>query len=198
MKTGVVKFGQKFAWVLSLVLAAAQASPSFAGDVIPVCPDRGRPLPINNEQVLNWKFGSPNQFKARGHIRGSVLRVYADHSGHDHFSIRIGQRPQDTIEVIYNQDFGALPERLNAGSTVEACGDFIVSNAPSGPYPASPDGAIIHWVHVNPSGQGHDSGYLVIDGDLYGMDASNAGPPPKYGKGGKNNQRGFNRNGNGR
>ena len=186
MKTGVVKFGQKFVSILSLslTLAMAYVPASFAGDAIPVCPANGRPLAVNNDQVLNWKFGSPNQFRARGHIRGNVIRVYADHSGHDHFSIRIGQRPQDTVEVIYNQEFGDLPQQMAPGTTVEACGDFIVSNAPSGPYPASPDGAIIHWVHVNPSGQGHDSGYLVINGNLFGQDASHAGPPPKYGKGG--------------
>ena len=64
--------------------------------------------------------------------------------------------------------------------SIEACGDYITSTAQSGPYPPSPDGAILHWVHMNPAGRGHDAGFLAINGTLYGQDAANAGPkhPP--------------------
>jgi len=48
--------------------------------------------------------------------------------------------------------------------TVEACGEFIKSTAPAGGYPASPLGA-----------DAHASGYLVIDGQLCGQDATHAG-----------------------
>ena len=36
----------------------------------------------------------------------------------------------------------------------------ITSTAQSGPYPASPDGAILHWVHMNPQSKGHPPGLL--------------------------------------
>ena len=82
------------------------------------------------------------------------------------------QNQTDTIEVIYNNQFGAMP-RLAPGQIVEACGDYITSNRPNGHYPASPDGAILHWVHFNPADQGHEDGYVVVDGRLTGQ------TPPK-------------------
>jgi hypothetical protein len=129
--------------------------------------DHGRPLPVNNAQVLQWKTSTPNQFLARGHVIGRIEQIYTDQSGHNHFSIQIGPNSNQMLEVIYNVEFGALPN-LAIGMQVEACGDYITSNAQAGPYPPSPAGAIIHWVHYNPSGHGHDSGFLVIDGSLYG------------------------------
>jgi hypothetical protein len=78
----------------------------------------------------------------------------------------LGPAPDDTIELVYNDSFGELPE-LRLGMDVEACGDYITSYAPSGPYPASPDGALVHWVHHNPHGS-HPDGYVVIDGKVFG------------------------------
>jgi hypothetical protein len=124
-------------------------------------------LAINNDQVLQWKTSTPNQFLARGHIQGRIIQVYPDHSGHEHFSVEIGNASGDTIEVIYNLSFGATAP-LAVGMEVEACGDYITSDAPAGPYPASPDGAILHWVHRATNGR-HDSGFLMIDGVLYGQ-----------------------------
>jgi hypothetical protein len=140
---------------------------SFASDAVPLCMDKTRPIPVNNSQALQWKKSSPNQYRARGHILGRVLKVYPNQSDHNHFAIQIGPSPKDTIEVIYNVEFGTLP-RMAVGMEVEACGDYITASAQSGPYPPSPDGAIIHWVHYNPNGSSHESGYLVIDGILYG------------------------------
>ncbi len=79
--------------------------------------------------------------------------------------------------MIYNEDFGVLPD-LNKDSVAQACGDYITSTDRSGPYPASPDGAIIHWIHMNPRNVGHPSGFLIIDNVLYGKDYENAGPKP--------------------
>lgn len=171
-------------FVLFFVLLSV-ANFSFAADQIPDCLAYGRPLPVNNSQVLHWRRTTPNQFRERGHIQGTITQIFADKSGHDHFEIQIGKQVDDVVEVIYNQDFGALPE-VRAGMTVEACGDYITATAQSGPYPPSPSGAIIHWVHMNPSGRGHDPGFLAIDGTLYGQDAENAGPrdrPAYDGKG---------------
>ncbi len=148
--------------VLSLVLT------SYAWCEVPTCMAKGQVLENNNEQVLIWKKSTANQFLARGHVSGTVTQLFPDHSGHNHFEILIGTGPDDTLEVIYNQSFGKLPA-IHLGMEVEACGDYITSTAQSGSYAPSPDGAIIHWIHRNPSGHGHDSGYLAIDGVTYGQ-----------------------------
>ncbi|OFY99005.1 MAG: hypothetical protein A2Z97_01465 [Bdellovibrionales bacterium GWB1_52_6] len=164
------------------------AAPSFADDVIPPCLAYGRDLPNNTQQVLHWKRTTSNQFQERGHVTGVITEIYPDKNGHEHFQITMGKRPGDTLEIIYNKDFGQIPS-IQFGMQVEACGDYITSTAQSGPYPASPDGAILHWIHMNPRGKGHDAGYLVLDGKLYGQEADNAGPkkypprPPKRGGG---------------
>jgi hypothetical protein len=167
---------------------------SVAQDAIPNCPAQrlrqengGNPgsLPINNDQVLGWKRQAVNQDLHRGHVQGSVVRVYPDRNGHEHFAIQVGPSNSDTIEVIYNQDFGAVPD-VKVGMPVEACGDYITSVGPSpGPngqvYPASPDGALIHWVHMAPSSSGHHSGFLMINGTLTGQDTQHAPPrKPRY------------------
>jgi hypothetical protein len=77
--------------------------------------------------------------------------------------------------VIYNEQFGAVPA-TRAGDQFEACGDYITSNAPSGQYPASPDGAIVHWIHQSPNPKSHDSGYLIVNGVVCGQNAAGAGP----------------------
>jgi hypothetical protein len=102
-----------------------------------------------------------------------VVAVYSDKTGHDHFAAQIGKEKGDIIELIYNQDFGVLPD-VQPGMKVQACGDYITATAQSGPYPPSPAGAIIHWLHMNPRGRGHDDGFLAINGRLYGQNAENA------------------------
>jgi hypothetical protein len=117
-----------------------------------------------NDQVLKWKVSTANAFLARARIQGTVDQVFPDHSGHRHFSLKIGPQTNDHIEVIYNLSFGQLPTPT-IGMTAEACGDYITSIAQTGGYPASPDGAIIHWVHRSPSG--HEPGYVILNGLKY-------------------------------
>ena len=151
---------------LFFVLFSLTAS---AGDSIPDCLNRqGFPLPIDNAQVVQWKHSTPNQYLAEAHVQGTIDRVYEDHSGHSHFEIRIGDTSDANLEVIYNVEFGSLPS-LGQGMTVEACGDYITSSAPADGYPASPDGAIIHWVHGSNNPKKHPSGFLAIDGAVYGQ-----------------------------
>lgn len=149
-----------------LTLFSVSAWAGYSSQSIPPCMDKKQVLPINNEEVLQWKQGTHNQFTARAHVSGQITRRFPNQTGHAHFEIKLGPGADDTLEVIYNLEFGALP-KLQAGMTVEACGDYITSIAQSGSYPPSPSGAIIHWVH-KANGKGHDSGYLVIDGKLYG------------------------------
>ena len=158
--------------MLSILFAVFQMSLSSvsAGPMTP--PDclgsKGEVLPVIDDQVLKWKTTTANQFLARAHVLGKVSDIYPDHNGHTHFAIVFDANPKDNLEIIYNQTFGALPH-LAVGMTVEACGDYITSDAPTTQYPASPAGAIIHWIHRNPSAHGHPSGYLMIDGALFGQ-----------------------------
>lgn len=129
---------------------------------------KGQPLPVNNGQVLDWKFNSKNQFKDRGHVQGILTKIYQNKTGHRHLQVQIGDSPRDKVEIIYNESFGKMPEEvLRLGANFEVCGDYITSNKRAGGYPASPDGAIIHWVHKSTNNH-HDSGYVMIDGELYG------------------------------
>lgn len=146
----------------------------------PVCLAKdGQTLPIDDANALNLEATTPNQYTTEAHVEGVISDIYPDHSGHNHFAIQF-PGTSGGIEVVYNQSFGALPE-LSPGMTVEACGEFITSTEATSQYPASPMNAIIHWVHINTSrGKGaHPSGYLVIDGELYGQDTSHAGSKPE-------------------
>ncbi|MBI4375967.1 MAG: DUF3465 domain-containing protein [Elusimicrobia bacterium] len=130
------------------------------------CYSRGQELPIINEQVLVWKRATKNQYKSRAHVLGKIVQVYRDRQSHNHFSISLGPRQGDTVELVFNKDFGVLPE-LQAGDEVEACGDYITANAPTRRYPASPDGALVHWLHRSNS-RAHDHGFIVLKGRRYG------------------------------
>jgi len=167
-----------------------------AGDVDPKCISNGQELVVNNSDVIHWKKSTANQFLARAHVQGVIGSIYPDKSGHKHFQILLDQGAGETLEIVYNLSFGALPN-LKAGMTVEACGDYITSNAATSAYPASPDGAILHWVHSGGSvalpmdaaeneialendlmmsaSTKHDSGYLEINDVVYG---EKGGVPP--------------------
>ena len=171
---------------LALVPSAAMGGHS---DAPPTClDDHNQPTDFNNEIVLDWITHTANQFKSRGHISGAVVRNYGNQGPHIHISVQIGDQLTEVVEVIYNEAFGHVEEEVKIGDQVEACGDYITSNAPSGPYPASPDGAILHWVHMA-NGSGHPHGYLRINGMLYGDEQPNdSGPHHGGGKGNKQGQ----------
>jgi hypothetical protein len=149
--------------ILGLLLFSTSV---FAGDSSPLCIGDNQPLPVINEQVLQWKKTTPNSFKKRGHIEGVLTKIYPNKTGHVHIQVQIGQERFETIEVIYNTKFGKVGA-MQIGSTVEACGDYITSNKRTGRYKPSPDGAIIHWVHRS-NNDHHESGYMMIDGVVYG------------------------------
>lgn len=152
---------RRFIW------GALLLSMSGAAIAAPNCLDRGQPLPIDNEKVLELKEKTNSGFRARARVEGQVGIVYEDKTGHDHFQIFIGRNNSDTLEVIYNQEFGRLPD-LSEGIMVEACGDFINAKTRNGGYPPSPDGAIIHWVHASDNVGKHPDGYVMIEGRYYG------------------------------
>lgn len=120
-------------------------------------------LPVNNEVITKYKHATENGFEARAHIKGRIGKDYSDTKGHTRFQVVLTNN--ETIELVYNDGFGNLP-KLQEGMEVEACGDYITSNK-NAEYPASPDGAIIHYVHV--STNKHLSGFVVINSNVYGQ-----------------------------
>ena len=139
--------------------------PSTSNGAVPECMDKGAALNVDNAEVLKMETTTANQFLSRGHVQGTVEQMFPDATGHRHFSLKIGPNPGDHIEIIYNLSFGEMPVKV--GDNVEACGDYITSNAPSGGYKASPDGALLHWVHKSTSS--HDQGFVIVNGQLYGQ-----------------------------
>lgn len=132
--------------------------------------NKGKELPLNGFQVIEWKHTTANKFEGRAHLKGTVSKIYPDKNGHRHFQMIFNdvKNNEDTIEVIYNESFGKISE-IEIDMTVETCGDYITTTKQNGPYPPSPDGAIVHWVHENPSGKGHPDGYVTLNGVLYGF-----------------------------
>lgn len=130
---------------------------------IPDCLDGKKAIPVNSERIAEFKRSSKDQFKARGHIQGEIAAVYHTSGGHDHFQVIMNDQSQTTIEVIYNNSFGKLPA-LSAGALVQACGDYITARK----IRPSPDEAILHWVHRSNKPKSHESGFVAIDGEVYG------------------------------
>lgn len=152
---------------VSLNVSAYTRELPTAETTTPDCMANGRKLEIDNAKVLEWKKTSKEQFHGRARISGKITKIYANRTGHIHLQATIGINAGETLEVVYNEDFGRV-SRLDLGSTIEACGDYITSRKANGHFPASPDGAIIHWVHhsTNPN---HESGFIAIDGIVYGQ-----------------------------
>ncbi|MBC7419816.1 MAG: DUF3465 domain-containing protein [Bdellovibrio sp.] len=142
--------------------------PSFAQSAAPSCLSGNQELLVNNASVIQWKNNTKNQYRNRAHILGTLVRAFPDHSGHHHYEVQIGGNQADVIEIIYNEQFGPVPQVI-AGAQIEACGDYITSNSTAGHFSASPDGAIIHWVHRSPNPASHASGFMKINGIVCGQ-----------------------------
>ena len=154
---------------LALLATVFLGAIPYATLAAPSCLDlKAREVTAKNEQVLKWKSTTQNQFLSRAHVSGIIENIYPSRNGHDHFQIRIGPNAGETLEMVYNQSFGGLGS-LVPGTSVEACGDYITSNAPTQNYEASPDGAILHWIHRSQNPSRHPSGYLILNGTLYGQ-----------------------------
>ena len=136
---------------------------------IPLCAAKnGGALSIDNNRVLELKRTTPNQFLERARVEGRITRIFDGNPEHQHFEIQIGSQAGEVIELVFNQDFGRPVVKV--GDEVEACGDYITSNAPTDRYQASPSGAIVHWLHENSRGGGHPDGYIVVNDRLmYGF-----------------------------
>lgn len=157
-----MRLGVLFFFVTASLAQAAEAPP---------CLDQKRTLSEMNQAVLGWKDSTKSGYQARARVSGKVTRITRPDKGHMRFEIQIGTAPDEVLEVIYNQKFGAL-KTPEPGQEVEACGVYITSNKKNGVHAASPSGAIIHWVHYNPGdrdGGKHEHGYVMVDGRLFGM-----------------------------
>lgn len=146
---------------LTLVLG----NQALAEDPSPECLDGSKVLQIDAPKVLGWISTSNNSFLARARVAGRISEVLPDQTGHDHFLIQIGPKQSDVIEAIYNAEFGKLP-KLAVGQEAEACGDYITTKND----PKLHAQAIIHWIHKSDNPTKHESGYIKIDGLVYGLE----------------------------
>ncbi|MBS1960883.1 MAG: hypothetical protein JST04_01615 [Bdellovibrionales bacterium] len=168
--------------LLSIALSVSVFAPSahafLSNAKMPACLDGPDEMRVDNQRVLDMKRTTKNQYLDRAFVEGRVSHLFNDKNGHDHFSIAIGPGPKDTIEIVYNQEFGDSPN-FKEGDPVVVCGDYITSNARAGGYDASPDGAIIHWVHFNPgtraNSERHAHGFIMFGADLVGFDEAPTG-----------------------
>jgi len=187
---------------LSVLLAVALIRLIETEEMPPPCMKTAdEVLPINNEEVLRWKRETKHNFYARGHIKGVISAVYAiqpnDRPGvsHSMFQLTLGPGEDDIILMQYNRHFGVLPD-LRVGMKVEACGEYVTKNRTKAipareARPASegvparkaraarearPQGALFHIMHW--WGAPETSGYIKIDGRVYGLcDESKEMPP---------------------
>lgn len=161
-----------FSFFKSQVLVAVLSMVgAFSALADPDCLDKKTKLSIDNDKVINWMKSTPNAFKGRAYVKGPISRIFPARNDHDHFEIRLGNGTGEVLEVVYNQHFGELPP-LKEGMMVTACGDYITSIAQTGPYPPSPSGALIHWIHYNPGNRdkSHEHGFTVVEEKLFGYD----------------------------
>ncbi len=153
---------------------ASSASFAFIPNAkTPICLDGHDELSVDNARALRFKTEQKNGALTRAYISGKVISAPSKQNDHDHFAISIGSGSTDTVEVIYNKEFGGMPD-VQAGDDIIVCGDFINSFARTGHYQPSPEGAIIHWVHFNPgeraNSMDHAHGFILLGKDLVGFD----------------------------
>ncbi len=142
--------------IVTSLLGAASAG-------VPNCLNKKVSLDIDNHQAINLRDFMEQGFKTRALVDGTLVIVMANRQGHTHLEIDLDRNfetSDDRLEVIYNNEYGDLPE-LQVGDQVTACGDFIVDKH-------SPHKAIIHWLHKSPNLKSHDHGFLAINGTTFG------------------------------
>lgn len=162
-----------------------QQPPILDESALPTCVDRNRSaMRSNNEEVIRWKTATENQYKDRALVIGSLVSVLQERKSHLHIQIDMdptsGQGTEDHIEIIYNRAFGEVDKSIHPGMPVAACGDYITSRERAGNYPASPVGAIVHWVHASNNPGKHAHGFLSIAGVIYGNEGEASNGQHRY------------------
>lgn len=165
-----------FASVSFLITSSANAY--LSNSKMPACLDGPDEMRIDNARVLKMKTTTKNAYLDRGFVEGTVVEAPTVKNGHDHFVISIGPGPRDTLEIVYNKEFGSMPT-MNVGDNITVCGDYITSTARTGQYDPSPEGALIHWIHFNPAtragSMNHEHGFVMVGNNLVGFDDAPAG-----------------------
>jgi hypothetical protein len=137
---------------LLVLSTAAWAAPT------PPCPQAtGAELPINNEQVLEWKKSTAQAVRSRVHIKGKAVQEKKSKAG-SRIAVKIGPDKKDVVEIFYHGKFSPRPN-VKKGQEVQACGEFI--------FDGSSEFGIVHRVHAakNPKIL---PGFLVVQGKVYG------------------------------
>lgn len=152
---------------LFLFLALNLLAASLWAAELPACKAKNTLLDFNNEQVIAWRDQGNRKITYRAFIKGTIVAMTENDHGHVHFEVDLDKdlsTTHDRIEVVYNIEFGDMPD-YRPGDELIACGDFVVDSY-------SPQGGVVHWLHLNPKNNGHENGYLVIDGNLTGLTIS--------------------------
>jgi hypothetical protein len=128
----------------------------------------GEEMPVNNEQVLQWKKAATNEFvRARAHVKGTVTKLIPDRL-HQRFEIQIGPEKDDTVAIFYNGSFPPKP-KVKKGDPIEACGEFVANSYTRLPDPKpEQNSAIVFWTHKF-GFYPHPEGFLTASGKTYGL-----------------------------
>jgi hypothetical protein len=179
-----------------LALASCLSLQAFAADA-PECLLKGQPLPVNNAEVSALKakyYKNGGYVLGRAHIKGVISKAYEEFHRVTPYKMPNGNIElaklarydqqylkviidtlnggKDTVTVYYNEEFGPLKEvttKQLEGKAIEVCGVLAV---PVRESLITPDNAIVHWTHENPNPHGIESGYLIIDGEVFGQISS--------------------------
>lgn len=150
---------------LLLTLSLLISVSGYAADALPVCMAKKQILDVNNDQVLAWKAENRRGFLSRALIKGIIVSIIENRQGHIHFEVDFDKdlsTTTDRVEVIYNIEFGDIPD-FRIGDELVACGDYQTD-------PWSPMGAVVHWLHINPKRNNpHEHGFLAINGQVTGL-----------------------------
>jgi hypothetical protein len=123
------------------------------------CPDgHDGALPVNNDQVLQWKNNSTDTVRARAHIQGQVIQRTLMRDRTQRIEVRIGPERDDVLEVFYRPSHPPHPN-LKKGDTLEACGDLFADQRSKA--------IVTYWVHISKD-EKHLPGYVVVKGKVYG------------------------------
>ena len=169
--------------IITILLSIWMVGQAFAEDLnstwadpAPPClsADRKSALSNMNQQVYQWLMVDPSGQFHRALITGTITNLYGVQKGqeeHTHFAIDINGDQRGDVEVIYQDDFGALPP-LKVGMQITACGDYKTEQMPSSMH------GFIHYVHSNDGERdngtcSHPDGYLMINNTVIGITPMN-------------------------
>jgi hypothetical protein len=149
-------------FISSYAVAGNAPSPT-----LPDCYIYGNQVQVNNSQILQLKATSADGTIAGALVTGTFVKYYKINKAAEQidFEIRIGDGPNDTIEVFHGS-FDQVVPHLKPGDQVAACGVYTTNRDGGYETPKSPDGASVSQTNDSYNGY-QENGYLVVNGKVY-------------------------------